>query len=162
LCRLYSCKGEHEKALVEGERAVALTPSGWDVLTHYGTTLTFAGKPEEAIPLLEKVIRLNPFGPATMYANLGGALRAAERYEEAVSAFKKTTQLAPDNFHYRVRLAVTCSLMGREREARTEAAEVLRINPKFSVDELAMMSPPFKDPSEMDKIVNALHKAGLK
>ena len=28
-------------------------------------------------------------------------------------------------------------MMGREKEARAEAAEVLRINPKFSVDYLA-------------------------
>ena len=27
-------------------------------------------------------------------------------------------------------------MMGREKEARAEAAEVLRINPKFSVDSL--------------------------
>ncbi len=162
LCRFYSCKGEHDKAIAEGKRAVALNPSGWVVLTNYGTTLTFAGKSEEAIPLLQKVIRLNPFGPVSIYANLGGALRMTGRFEEAVSAFKKATQLAPDNFHYHVHLAATYSLMGREKEAHAEAAELLRINPKFSVDKYAKMSPPHKDQSEIDKIANALRKAGLK
>jgi hypothetical protein len=51
--------------------------------------------------------------------------------------------------------------MGREKEARAEAAEVLRINPKFSVDSYAKILL-FKDQSENDRIVAALRKAGLK
>jgi hypothetical protein len=52
-------------------------------------------------------------------------------------------------------------MMDREKEARAEAAEVLRINPKFSVDAFAKNSP-YKDQSETDKVVKALRKAGLK
>ena len=51
--------------------------------------------------------------------------------------------------------------MGREKEARAEAAEVLRINPKFSVDTYAKRVT-YKDQSENDKAVDALRKAGLK
>ena len=61
-------------------------------------------------------------------------LRTAARYGEAVSAFKKAIQIAPDNIATHRGLAATCSMMGREKEARAEAAEVLRINPKFSAD----------------------------
>jgi len=52
-------------------------------------------------------------------------------------------------------------MLGKEKEARAEVAEVLRINPKFSVEYLAKILP-YKDRSESDKIVNALRKAGLK
>ena len=52
-------------------------------------------------------------------------------------------------------------MMGREKDARAEAAEILRIDPKFRLDSLAKMLP-YKDPSETDKVVNALRKAGLK
>jgi hypothetical protein len=52
-------------------------------------------------------------------------------------------------------------MMGLEKEARAEAAELLRINPKFSVDSLAKNSM-YKDQSETDKLVNALRKARLK
>jgi hypothetical protein len=51
--------------------------------------------------------------------------------------------------------------MGREKEARAEAAEALRIDPKFSVDYLAKVLS-YKDQSEIDKVVNAMRKAGLK
>ena len=51
--------------------------------------------------------------------------------------------------------------MGREKDARAEAAEVLRINPKFSVDYFAK-ALPYKDQEVPSKIVDALRKAGLK
>ncbi len=52
-------------------------------------------------------------------------------------------------------------MMGRDKEARAEAAEVIRINPKFSVEYLAMILA-YKDQSQKDKLINALRKAGLK
>jgi hypothetical protein len=52
-------------------------------------------------------------------------------------------------------------MMGQEKEARLEVAEVLRINPKSSLASIAQMLP-YKDQSETDKVINALRKAGLK
>jgi hypothetical protein len=52
-------------------------------------------------------------------------------------------------------------MMGLEKEAQSEAEEVRRLNPKFSVDYFAKVSP-YKDQTEIDKITNALRKAGLK
>ena len=51
--------------------------------------------------------------------------------------------------------------MGREKEARAEAEEVLRIDPTFSVDSMARRLP-YKDQKALDDVVSALHKAGLK
>jgi adenylate cyclase len=161
LSRLYGCKGEHDKAIAEGERAVALNPSDWFLLTNYGNSLSYVGRQEEAIPLLQKVIRLNPRGPVFIYLNLGRALRMTGRFEEAVLPLKKAIQLAPNHVQAHVSLTVTYNQMGREKEARAEAAELLRINPKFSVDNYAK-TLPYKDQSEIDELANALRKAGLK
>ena len=60
-----------------------------------------------------------------------------------------------------VRLAATYSMMGLEKEAHAEASEVIRINPKFSLENYAK-TLAYKDQSETDKYVNALRKAGLK
>ena len=50
-------------------------------------------------------------------------------------------------------------MMGREDEARAEGAELLRIDPKFSVERFMKNVPPG---TEKDRIAEALLKAGLK
>jgi adenylate cyclase len=161
LCALYILKREYDKAIAEGERAVALNPSGTAALVNYAGSLNAVGRAEEAISLFQKAIRLNPFGPSYLYREFGRALRDAGRFEEAGSALKKAIQLAPDDTTAHTLLAVTYIMMGREKEARAEAAEVLRINPKFSLDYYAKTFA-YKDQFQNDKIVNALRKAGLK
>ncbi len=153
-------KGEHERAIAEGERAVALMPGGVSMLSNYAMSLYYGGRPEEAIPVFQKAIRLNPFDSSN-YHNLGHAYRVTGRFEEAVSEYKKALQRAPDNFFAHLGLTATYSMMGREQEARAEAAEVLRLNPKFSVDSYAKRLT-FKDQSVTDKFSDALRKAGLK
>jgi adenylate cyclase len=91
----------------------------------------------------------------------GHALRNAGRFEEAVSALKKAIQITPNSVPAHTHLAATYSMMGREQEARAEAAEVLRINPKFSLDSYAKRLP-YKDQSQADKLIDALRKASLK
>jgi len=51
--------------------------------------------------------------------------------------------------------------VGREEEARSEAAEVLRINPQFSL-EVLKQTAPIKDPAVAERVFTALRKAGLK
>jgi adenylate cyclase len=157
----YWLKREYDKAISEGERAVALAPGEASVHISYAKNLVFAGRAEEAIPLFQKAIRLNPVGPTGLYLNLGHALRMTGKFEEAASAYRKSIQRSPDNILTHVSLAATYSMMGREKEARAEAAEVIRINPKFSLDLFAKRQV-YKDQSEVNKLVDALRKAGLK
>ena len=161
LCLLYIYKREYDQAIAEGEQAVALNPGETTALDNYATILSLAGRPEEAIPIFQKAIRINPFGPSFLYQDFGHALRTTGQFEEAVSAYKKAIQIAPDNISAHLGLVATYSMMGREKEARAEAAEVLRINPKFSLDYKAK-TLPYKDQSVTDRYVAALRKAGLK
>jgi adenylate cyclase len=160
---IYIFKREYDRAIAEAERAVALDPSGSEAYSQYASTLLFAHRPEEAIPMFQKAIRLNPNASTYTFAFLGHAFRNAGRFEEAISAYKKSLQRAPDNIFARIGLGTTYSLMGREKEARAEAEEILRINPNFSLDHFARTAlVSYKDQSEIDKVVNAMRKAGLK
>jgi adenylate cyclase len=161
---LYTQKREYEKGIAQGERAVALNPGDSTVLVYYAMSLNFGGRSEEAITLLQKAIRLNPVGSYYNYLcnlHLGNALMMTGRFEEAVSAYKKVIQHTPNNIWGHIMLTATYSEMGREKEARAEAAEVLRINPKFSLDFFAKTSL-IKEQSVRDNVFNALRKVGLK
>jgi adenylate cyclase len=153
---LYGMLRDYDKAIAEGERAVALDPGGADVHAWLGMTLNNADRPKEAIPLFEKAIRLNPNGPAWYFQNLGSSYRMTERYQEAITQFKKALRITPNNITAHIGLACTYSLLGRDEEARAEAEEVLRLNPKFSLESYAKTS------LSTDRVVDALRKAGLK
>jgi adenylate cyclase len=58
-------------------------------------------------------------------------------------------------------LADIYSHLGREIEAQAAAAEVLRLNPKFSL-EVHKQRVPVKDPTTLERHIAALKKAGLK
>jgi adenylate cyclase len=161
---LYTQKREYEKGIAEGERAVALNPGVANILGYYAFSLNFAGRSEEAIPLLQKAIRLNPNPVSsflTYHMQLGQAFMYTGRYEEAVSAYKKAVERMPKYPWSHLMLAATYSMMGREKEAQAEVAEVLSISPKFSLDFYEKRAI-LKDRSIVDKIVSALRKAGLK
>ena len=83
------------------------------------------------------------------------------RYEEAIAAFKKALTRNPNLLPAHVNLAVIYSELGREEEARAEVAEVLRINPNFSLEVLRQRLP-YKDPADLERYLAALRKAGLK
>jgi adenylate cyclase len=158
---LYTMRREYDKGIAEGERAVALDPGGAFPLYCCALSLNFAGRYEEAITLLQKVIRLDPLGNPHYYNQLGNAFLFAGRFEEAVPTYKKLIELAPNNIYGHSNLAATYIMMGRDEEARAEIAEVRRINPKFSVD-FFIRTSALKDRAKIDDIANALRKAGLK
>jgi len=62
---------------------------------------------------------------------------------------------------FKMVLASSCQLAGREEEAREAAEELLRINPAFSLERLAQPTPN-KDRALADRFIEALRRAGLK
>ena len=83
------------------------------------------------------------------------------RFEEALAQLKKAYKLEPNSLWTNLGLAQTYANMGRMEEARAAAAEVLRLNPKFSLERYAK-TLPLKDQSALDFIIGGLRKAGLK
>ena len=74
--------------------------------------------------------------------------------------FKKAIKMSPDHLHAHRNLAATYIYLDREEEARAEAAEVLRINPKFSLERYAKRNP-HKNKAAVERFIDALRKAGL-
>ena len=83
-----------------------------------------------------------------------------ERYEEAITVLKKALHYNPDFYIAHVRLALCYAALGKEEEAHAEAAEVLRLNPKFSVKKYAKILP-IRDKAVKERLTDALRKAGL-
>jgi adenylate cyclase len=157
---VYTLMRQHEKGLAEAEKAVTLNPNAADAQCFYGNILSYNGRHEEAIQAIQKAIRLNPFPPTWYWHVLGRVYFNVGMHEEAITAHKMALRLKPDNLFAHIGLAASYSASGRKEEARAEAEEVLRINPRFSVENF-IKAAPYKNSADRELLVSALLKAGL-
>jgi adenylate cyclase len=156
---VYGMKRQYDQAIVECERGVSLDPNS-EHFEWLGAVLTWAGRAEEAVKYLEFAVRLNPLPTASSLNFLAVAYRDSGKYEKAIEASKKALQREPNYQFPYIHMTVSYIRLGREEEARAAAAEILRINPSFSLDRYAKILP-FTKPVA-DRVVEDLRKAGLK
>jgi adenylate cyclase len=152
---------QYEQAIAAGERALALDPNCAGCYQGLGEILSFAGRPEEGIGMVEKAMRLDPYFADFNAITLGTAYALMEQYEKAIAPLKRVLSHYPDHLGAHLILAVAYSQLGREEEARAEAAEALRLNPHYSVEISRQMSPN-RDRALMERHIEALRRAGLK
>jgi adenylate cyclase len=157
---LYALKRDYDKAIELGEKGVAAVPNGADAHAWLAISLTSAGRAQEALPLFEKAMRLNPLPPAFYYQNLGAAYSRVGRTKEAIAMFKNAIALTPNNVMAYAALAAAYASLDMEDEAKAAAAQVLRINPKFSAKRYAY-SLAYKDLSISARVMELMIKAGL-
>lgn len=157
----YVMARQYDKAVPLAEKALSFDQNSSEVFIAAANVISWSGKPDEAIPLYHKSIRLNPFAPGIGLACLSVAYRLAGQYEEAMVQAKKAVEWEPTFLLAHIALTASSSLTGRENEAREAAKGILKINPSFSVDQLAI-TLPYKDQSQVKLTIDALRKAGLK
>jgi len=160
LGKTYAMAKQYDKAIAACEQAVSLDPNSSLNFMWLGLVLTWAGRAEEGVRYLEHAIRLNPFAPSIFFNNLAVAYRDAGQYEKAIEECKKALQREPNTQFPYIHMAISYMRLGREEEGRAAAAEILRINPKFSLERYAK-TLPFTKPVA-DRVVEDLRKAGLK
>jgi adenylate cyclase len=158
---LYAMTRQHEKGIAEAEKAVALNTNSATGHLYLGKTLFFAGRTEESIPEYKIAIRLNPIPPNLYSWSLGISYAFTGQYEEAIAWCEKAILQEPNDLLARMMMTVVYSLSGRDEEARVQAAEVLRIQPKFTLKKLEKKLT-YKKKADREKFLGALRKAGLK
>jgi len=157
---LYSWSGRYDEGIAEAERGVELDPNSGDANFHLAMVLRYAGKSKEAIPVIRKALRLEPMAPDIYVQNLALLYFQTGDCKEAVATCEKGLKRQPDDLNSHVIMAAVYGSCGRDKEARKEAAEVLRINPKFTVESFTG-NLPYKNPSDRDRTARGLRKAGL-
>jgi adenylate cyclase len=152
---------QYEQALAEMERAIALDPNLANGYALLAETLSRVGRPEEAVGRIEQALCLKPPIPDIHLNSVGTAYYLAEQPEEAIAPLQQFLARYPNILGAHLTLAAVYSELGRAAEARAEAAEVLRLNPQFSL-EVHRQREPIKDPALLERRLAALRKAGLK
>ncbi len=160
---IYLKQGRYDQAIAEGEKSVALGPN--QALPHFllAMYLSHTGRNKEAVPLIRKAMRLEPYYPSVFLQLLGSVYVRMEEYEEAVEALKMLVVREPDRFEGHQGLAIAYIRLGRKEQARAEVAEVLRFNPEFSLEVYKKEAHGMNmDPAVVESDIEALREAGLK
>jgi adenylate cyclase len=159
---LYNNNREFDKALAEAERAIALEPNSSEPVYLLAIILSSSRSPEESLPYFKKALRLSPIPTNPLLHNMAVAYRDSGQYEEAIVTFKKILQRWPQAIPSRVGCAAALAMAGRVEEARAEAAEVMRIDPNFSLERFTERFPWKHMTARLERFTEACHKAGLK
>ncbi len=119
---------------------------------------------EEALQVARKAVSLRHGSRHGLQESviLGMSHFMLEQYDQAIAEFKKSINLWPDDQGAHVWLAAAYSLTDRMEDARAEVAEVLRINPKTSLEDIAKNGYYKYKRADKERFINALRKAGLK
>jgi adenylate cyclase len=161
LATAYLLLRRYDEAVSEARKALEMDPGSANTYMTLGHVLLLSDLPQEAVPLLEKAIRLNPYPPSPYFHNLAAAYLNLDKYHEAIAAAKKALGVNPNDFIAHVVLTVSYSLSNQDNEARSAAEQILRLDPSFSLERYKKTSPN-KNQERLERVVQALAKAGLK
>jgi len=153
--------GQHDQAIAEGERSVALSPNHADNAANLACSLVLSGRPADAVTHMRKAMRLSPVYP-TWYLNiLGFSHYLLGQHDEAERALAAALQREPGYADCRLMLAAAHHARGRLDDARREAAAVRTHDPAFKLSSLEARLSIVKDHGLLAAFIALLRELGL-
>ena len=153
-------KGEYDQAIAMSERAVSLASSHAEILALSAIVQNKSGRPESALKLIKKAMRLCPIYPGWYLWALGMAYRLIGQTDAAIAAFQAAIKRDADFLGLHVSLASTFGELGRKKDAKKPVSEILRLDPNFSIKKYTA-GVSYKDTREVARFEDGLRKAGL-
>ena len=124
-----------DESRIELETAIALVPNYAPAFCQLGMTLICLGKPDVAIPEVEKGIRLDPHdtaSPVGAYSILSLAHLLLGHVEQAIELARTARARNPRLYFPHLVLAAALGLKGQLDEAKVALAEGIKLRPEFN------------------------------
>jgi adenylate cyclase len=161
----YSSLGDDDDAQAEAaevERAVALSPNSAPGYIPLAWALNSLWKPAEALVAVDTMIRLDQRKCVCHLRFRGIAYNQLGKWQESIAAFKPYLASFQHDFWAHAYLAIDYMELGHGDAARAEVAEVLRLDPEFSVETIFPTAGSQSKVLGIDRYRDDLRKAGLK
>ncbi len=152
---------DRERSRKHLDEALRINPNFSKAYVARAAAEIFDGKPAEAIPYLEKGIRLDPAFAQQHLQFLGVAHLLLGNYETAEATFKQRILLVPETDIGRSMLASTLGHLGRPDEAKAVWADLMRINPNYDFEEHMKRAGFYHPERDAKPIREGLQKAGI-
>lgn len=152
--------GKPDEAVKTMRDLIRSNPKDPEACRFFSFVLNLFGNHEEALQMARKAVQMRN-GPYDNAA-LGMCHVMRSEYDRAIPALKKATQTFPDYLSGHVGLAAAYSLAGRMEDARGKVAEIYRINPKTTLEDLSKNGYYAYPPTDKERFLDALRKAGLR
>ena len=154
-------RGELDGALVEIERALAMSPNLAVAHWQRGATLIFSGQPMKGLDALETCIRLDPRDPfmSVRLLHIACGLYFAREYEGVIEAAKRLIRSYPDFPMIYRWPAAALGQLGRAAEAKEWLEKAISYAPAAFKMYVHNRVPWFR-PEDHAHLVEGLRKAG--
>jgi len=147
-----------DESLAAFERAYELNPSLADC--RYSLILTHRGRPDEAIAVMKRTMRLDPFHAPVCFTWLGNAYYLAGRYDEAFQNLSTAANRMPVHRPTRVWLAAAAAQSGQHEVAKSAVAAVLKQQPNLTITKwLDLLRLPSS--ADAGRLADGMRKAGF-
>ena len=161
---LFILAGEGALAETVLDRALTLNPNSAIAWQLRGWIYALCNaQPEAAIEAFDRAQRLSPFDPFGYFNGVGLAMAhlAARRFEQAIKWADRTLYTQP-----RVATAIRVKIvanahLGRLDEARAALAQMLTVDPRFTVGAMRALGAPSLAPEFLELYLTGLRLAGL-
>jgi adenylate cyclase len=157
MCEAYMADRKLDDARRHNDRAYAINPNDPRIVAQRGELLTWLGRAEEGAEWIRTAMQLDPYEIHSRAHLLGRALVIQGRYRDAVEAYATNPQ---PRWSRRAEHAAALALAGEMEAARAQAAEVLRVNPRFSTANY-VASLPFTRAEDTERMRDGLRKCGF-
>lgn len=156
----YLWKKQHQKAIDLFKEFKTLDYNQAEAMSDFANILNFCGRPDEAVILAQKALRLDPLIPVHHLFSLGHAQYLLGQYQQAVTTLREALSHNPDFFPSRFFLAATYVELGRKTDAQEEAVKFMDKNPDTTL-ELWRHRMPYKEPTVADRLLKTLQQVGF-
>ncbi|WP_170604192.1 adenylate/guanylate cyclase domain-containing protein [Ruegeria arenilitoris] len=155
--------GDFETAIDYLDRAREANPSSSIAWLLSSVTLSSIGRNDDAIKAAERALRLSPFDQRLFvyYAFLGTVYYDAGEYEKAISWLQRGLAENPRYTSALRTLVVAQVAAGKAGEAQKSAADLMKLEPAFSLGKYKETHKHYSDPAKSVLFCERLRQAGL-
>ena len=151
-----------DDSLAEFETALRLNPNFSMAQAYYALTLSYCGRWQEAVPSVQRALRLSPHDPlAAIYCGIASyAQYVGRNYDEAMRLAREGIRQRADFVGAHRVLTAAAGMAGQADVAATALQELRRVQPNISLAWIERQMP-IKEAVDREHYLQGFRRAGL-